>query len=162
MVGPVVQSDLVDILMLFWLYNIVLTAAVSKMYRQILMTESDRSFQRMHWCDSPEKAIVNYNLTSSYLATRVLQKISNECILSSPQASRAIKEDSYVDDFVGGADNIYNAKLLYSDVANTLKCGVMLLSKWCSNSEELCKLFSDTSSKEHYSLELNVSTIFVH
>ena len=45
LVGPTVHSTLIDVLLCFCLYYIALTTDVSRMYRAVELTESDRDYQ---------------------------------------------------------------------------------------------------------------------
>lgn len=47
MVGPTLQQDLISILIKFRIWQYVLTGDVAKMYRQILIDESQRKLQRI-------------------------------------------------------------------------------------------------------------------
>ena len=46
LVGPTVHSSLIDVLIRFRLHRVALTTDVSKMYRAIELTESDRDLHR--------------------------------------------------------------------------------------------------------------------
>lgn len=163
MTGSILQQDLFDILLRFRLHIVVVTADVAKMYRQVLINERDRHFQRILWRDSPNKSLQHYVLNTvtygtgpaSFLATRVLMELANQCASSCPTTSNAIKNDFYVDDFISGADSVEEAKVLCENVSKILEGGGMFLRKWCSNAEELRHFFSCASTENHYSLELN-------
>ncbi|XP_055632709.1 uncharacterized protein LOC129773159 [Toxorhynchites rutilus septentrionalis] len=79
MVGPVVQKDLLDIILRFRVHKCGIVADIAKMYRMIGIHTED---QRILWRDSPiepirtfELATVTYGSASaSYLATKCLQK----------------------------------------------------------------------------------------
>lgn len=49
MVGPTIQSKIFTYLVRFHTYRYVLTADIEKMYRQVLLHEDDRKYQRI--CD---------------------------------------------------------------------------------------------------------------
>ena len=49
LVGPVVQSELLDIIMRFRLYAVAITADVEKMYRPIWVDRKQRDWQRIVW-----------------------------------------------------------------------------------------------------------------
>jgi Pao retrotransposon peptidase len=163
MAGPVLQQDLFDIVLRFRLHMYAMTADVAKMYRQILVEKSDRHFQRIVWRDAPDKSLKHFVLNtvtygmvhSSFLATRVLKVLSTDCAMLYPEASRAIAQDFYMDDFLSGADSVTNAEVLYKSVYKILESGGMYLRKWCSNSEDLRQIFSNSSAESHYSLDLS-------
>ncbi|XP_050532686.1 uncharacterized protein LOC126900792 [Daktulosphaira vitifoliae] len=64
MTGPVVQQELFDIAMRFRYYLYVVTADVAKMFRQVLVHENDRHFQRILWRDAPDKPLQHYVLNT--------------------------------------------------------------------------------------------------
>ncbi|XP_075235031.1 uncharacterized protein LOC142332470 [Lycorma delicatula] len=72
MIGPTVQQDLFSIILRFRVHNYVIT----KMYRQILVTQKDSNLQRMLWRENPEQDLKHYALrtvtcttSASFLAT---------------------------------------------------------------------------------------------
>lgn len=58
--GPTVQDDLVTILMRFRKHQVVITANVEKMFRQIRVAEEDQDWQRIVWRSQPNKALELY------------------------------------------------------------------------------------------------------
>ena len=44
LVGPTIHPPLIDVLLLFQLHRVALTADVSRMYRAVMLPESDRDF----------------------------------------------------------------------------------------------------------------------
>lgn len=81
--GPVIQEELLYILLRFRTYTYVLTADIEKMYRQILVDGSHCDFQRVLWRPEPTQEIKIYRLNTltygtvpaSFLATACLKKI---------------------------------------------------------------------------------------
>lgn len=51
--GPAIQNDLFEILMRFRKYKFVITADVTKMYRQVLVNDSQKPLQRIIWRFQP-------------------------------------------------------------------------------------------------------------
>ena len=100
MIGPIIQDDLVTILMRFRLRQFVFSADVTKMYRQIRVHDDDVHLQRIFWRDSISKPISVYELTTvtygtapaSYLATKCLNVLADECAELFPLASEAIHD----------------------------------------------------------------------
>jgi hypothetical protein len=56
-VGPTLQNDIFNILVRFRKYTYVMTADISKMYRQILIDESQRCYQRIFWRQDPNEEL---------------------------------------------------------------------------------------------------------
>lgn len=75
--GPVVQDDLLNIIIKFRCHTYVVTADVEKMYRQILLKQKDKDLHRIFWRVEPEQEIECFELntitygtaSASYLAT---------------------------------------------------------------------------------------------
>lgn len=78
------QDDLVNILLRFRLYNVVVTADIAKMYRQVIVQENYRDLQRILWRFNSNDDLSQYALntvtygtaSASFLATRCLHQIS--------------------------------------------------------------------------------------
>lgn len=62
LVGPTVHSPLIDVLIRFRQYCIALTSDVSKMYRAVLLDESDKDLHCFVWRAHPEDEIKNYRI----------------------------------------------------------------------------------------------------
>ncbi|XP_025406730.1 uncharacterized protein LOC112680757 [Sipha flava] len=115
--GPVIQPDLFDIVLRFRLHVVVITADVAKMYRQVLVKESDREYQRILWRDSPDKPMGHFRLNTvtygtvpaSFLATRVLKELAIANVSQDPKASNSIMKDFYMDDYISGANDVKEA-----------------------------------------------------
>lgn len=131
LVGPVVQDELLDIVLRFRKFPIALVADIEKMYRQVAVHPEDRPYQRIVWRFDPEQPITTYELAtvtyglapSSFLATRTLLQLADDEGAQFPQASAAIKKHMYVDDFIGGAHTVDDAILLRSDLCKLLLKG---------------------------------------
>ncbi|XP_050063210.1 uncharacterized protein LOC126552533 [Aphis gossypii] len=112
--GPTVQDDLVTILMRFRKHQLVITADVEKMFRQIRVAEEDLDWQRIVWRSQPDKALQLYRLTTvtygttsaSFMATNCLILLSEESKQKYPEASRVIRHDFYMDDLMTGASTV--------------------------------------------------------
>jgi len=103
MVGPLVQQDLISILMRFRTF---ITADIVKMFRQILVDPSQTCLQRILWRSNPGAEISTYELVTltygtspaSYLATRCLLHLADKYASRYPRGSVCLKRDFYVDD----------------------------------------------------------------
>ena len=63
MVGPTLHPTLESIILRFRSYPIALTADISKMYREVELSDSDRDFHRFLWRSTPEEVIRDYRMT---------------------------------------------------------------------------------------------------
>lgn len=140
-VGPVVQDDLLDIMIRFRTYKVAVVGDIAKMYRQVLLHPDDRSLVRIFFRFSPQSPIriyelqtVTYGLApSSYLATRTLQQLADDEGHAYPLGGPALRKNFYVDDFIGGAQTVEEAIHLRSEMSELLGKGGFELRKWTSN-----------------------------
>jgi len=90
------------------------------MYRQVLVHQKDRDFQRILWWFSFDEPVREYRLNTvtygqacaSYLAIRCLRQLAIEGSEWYPLASRTLLNDVYVDDIITGADTVESARTL--------------------------------------------------
>lgn len=143
LVGPVVQNDLLSIVLRFRQYQFVLTGDVKMMYRQILVNPDQRKFQKIFWRSSPLDSLkvftlntVTYGTASApYLATRCLKQLSNDLQTSNPLVANIIANDFYVDDLITGSDSIDSLIQIRKDISSTLNSAGFELRKFMSNNE---------------------------
>lgn len=139
LVGPSVQSDLISILIRFRQHKYVVTADIEKMYRQVLVNESQRQLQQIVWRFEPTHELKRYTLntvtygtaSAPYLATRCIVELGKQC--DDPLIREVIINDMYVDDYLSGNDNITNLIEICRGVIRELKNGQFNLRKWYSN-----------------------------
>nr|CAI5820860.1 unnamed protein product [Callosobruchus analis] len=144
-VGPVLQRDLFSILLSFRKHNAVITADVEKMYRQILVTDADRNFQRIVWRENRDSELKHYRLNTvtygtapaSFLAVRSLHQAANDFEDIYPAATNIIKQDVYMDDLISGSDTVEEVKRLRSEITKILNHACMPLRKWASNKSDV-------------------------
>lgn len=155
MVGPVVQQDLISILMRFRTFIYVFTADIIKMYRQVLVHPSQTGLQRILWRSEHANDIDTYELTTltygrasaSYLATRSLNHLADRYSSRYPIGSKHAKRDFCVDDLLTGADTFQEAMELRDEVIKLLRLGSFELSKWASNCPELLEGIQDRNGE---------------
>ncbi|XP_029163314.1 uncharacterized protein LOC114934768 [Nylanderia fulva] len=156
MIGPTVQQDLISIITRFRTFAYVFTADIVKMYRQILIHESQLHLQRILWRENSNSPVGTYELltvtygTSSapFLATRCLQHLAQKHALDYPAGAQCVLRDFYVDDLLAGANTLSEAERIRDEVIALLKRGQFELGKWSSNCQELLQGISDTTSAE--------------
>ncbi|XP_062704554.1 uncharacterized protein LOC134286876 [Aedes albopictus] len=145
LVGPVVQEDLLSIVMRFRSKPIALVADIEKMYRQIEVHPEDQPLQRILWRKNPADPISTYELrtvtygtaSAPYLATRTLKRLSQDEGEMFPLAKTAVAEDFYVDDFISGAEDVSTALQVRRQTSAMLSSAGFPLRKWASNSPEV-------------------------
>ncbi|XP_011883661.1 PREDICTED: uncharacterized protein LOC105570821, partial [Vollenhovia emeryi] len=164
-VGPVIQEDLMSIVMRFRTYSYVLVADIVKMYRQVLVHPSQTSLQRILWRADPmadvetyELATVTYGTSSaSFLVTRCLKHLAEQYSSRYPLASKCISRDFYVDDLLTGADTIQEAASIRDQTIQLLKKGQFELDKWASNCPQLLESLNNKNC-EPINIDDGVST----
>ncbi|XP_059223205.1 uncharacterized protein LOC131996995 [Stomoxys calcitrans] len=142
MKGPVVQDDLLSIVLRFRCYKYGITADVCKMYRQMWVTEEDANYQAVLWQPPESEAIqvyrlktITYGTTSApYLATRCLNMLGESCVAEYPMAARAIMSDFYMDDLISGTNKEKEIFELYHQLTSAVGTAQLSLRKWYSNS----------------------------
>ncbi|XP_071055137.1 uncharacterized protein [Onthophagus taurus] len=143
--GPVIQSELFALLLRFREYNIVLSADVKQMFRQVLVSEEQREWQRILWRKNMNDKIgifklntVTYGLKpATYLTTRCINAIASEFKEVNPMASDLILKNMYVDDITFGANNMPEALKLKTEISDILENRCFELRKWRSNCSQL-------------------------
>ncbi|XP_035207008.1 uncharacterized protein LOC118181886 [Stegodyphus dumicola] len=141
MTGPRIQQELFPVLVKFRCYPVVVTADIMKMFRQILVNEEDRNFQRIFWRDRPSDPIQEFRLntvtygtaSAPYLATRALYQLAYDEQNNYPLASKAVLQNFFVDDCLVGCSNTEECKNLVNQLLQMLERGGFLLRKWSSN-----------------------------
>lgn len=143
--GPIIQQDLFTILLRFRSHKFVLGADIVKMYRQILVDESDRNLQCILWRNKPEDPIQIFRLTTvtygtksaSYLAIRSLNEIAMIYSEKFRVGSKIILTDFYVDNLLTGNDSLEALQQIKEEIVKILNFGNFPLKKWASNSAKM-------------------------
>lgn len=93
-----------------------------------------------------------YGMASApFLATRCVKQLALEGESSSPQVSKVIHRNFYVDDLLSGSNTIEENIQLSQQVSVVLRSGCFELRKWRFNSPEvLSSLESSSSSNEFH------------
>lgn len=162
--GPKLQQDIVDIILHFRLHEIVFSADIRMMYRQILLHPLDRQYQLIVWrdhvkeqgtyrvqgdntqCDDhiqPEIQQFQLNTlsygvtTAAFLAMRCLHELAYQHQETHPRASQILLQDIFVDDIVTGASSLNEAQDIKYELVDLLNKGEFELRKWISNEPQL-------------------------
>lgn len=154
-IGPVIQRELFEIILNFRQHNVAFCSDVLKMYRQVLVSETDRNFQRIVWRESPDQILKHYRLNTvtygtapaSFLAVRCLFRAAEQYERVYPEASRTIKRDFYMDDLISGAESVETAFELIKQITEILNEYKLPLHKWCSNATTLLNNSTDEDKK---------------
>lgn len=165
--GPTIQDDLICLIARFRVHKYALSADVTKMYRQIWIAEKDRPLQKILWRKRPDDSLEEYHLktvtygtkAASFLATACLSKLADENTNQYPAASKAIKNDFYMDDYLGGANTITEAICLRDNIINIMSSAGFLLRKSVSNDLRLLENIPNKDNDPLHVLNLNGCTI---
>lgn len=157
LVGPVVQSDLISILLKFRTFKYAFSADIIKMYRQILINDEQAPLQRIFWREKESDPINTYELrtltygtaSASYLATRCLNYLAEIKQQQFPLGAEAIINDFYVDGLLTGANSIEEAIIKRDQIISILQSGGLTLSKWSANHHQLLNNLSETSMPQN-------------
>ncbi|GBN43942.1 hypothetical protein AVEN_268195-1 [Araneus ventricosus] len=143
--GGTVQQELFSIISRFRTCKYASSADIQKMYRQILVDESDRDLERILWRPNEFAPVETYRLRTvtygrtcaPFSATRALKALAEEEQSEFPQAAATLLTDVYVDDILSGSNNLEESKALQHQLIQLLKKGGMELHKLVSNHPEL-------------------------
>lgn len=159
--GPTVQSELFTVLLKFRTFKYILTTDITKMYRQTKVHPEHRPLLRILWRDKPNMDFVHiemkrlvYGTTSAaFLATRCLVQLVSDEGAPYPLASRAILNNSYVDDVLTGASDCASLFKLYTKLNQLLVLGGYELHKWFSNHPEILNIIPE-SKREKVNIDI--------
>lgn len=143
--GPKLQADINQILINFRLHEVCLSADICKMYRQILIHESQRPYQHILWRNSHDQPIQVYELntvtygvaSSPYLAIKVLHTLADDEADTYPTASKVLKRGFFMDDLLWSEPTIAEALQMQKDLRALLESAGLVLRKWSSNSPKV-------------------------
>ncbi|XP_049316212.1 uncharacterized protein LOC109579356 [Bactrocera dorsalis] len=168
--GPKLQRDIFDIILKWRLWEVVITADVEKMFRQIKIAKKDQEYHRIVWRENNMQKIDEYELTTvtyvtasaPYLAVRTLIEIANKCPIEKLQ--KIIKEDFYMDDLMTGANSVEECKYIQRNISKHLQEFGFHLRKWLSNQNSITNNISNTGDNEVIQIEENeaVKTLGLH
>nr|XP_018900622.1 PREDICTED: uncharacterized protein LOC109032781 [Bemisia tabaci] len=117
------------------------------MYRMILIAPEDRSLQRILWRENPNDSVKVFELNTvtygtgpaPFLAIRALQESANIQEENLPIGAYHVKKSFYVDDFLGRADTVEEARQVKKEVEAVTSSNNFLLRKWASNDSTILK-----------------------
>lgn len=164
-VGPKLQLDIQDLLLGFRLHPIVFTCDIQAMYRNILVAPEDRQYQHILWRPDSSQPLLEYELKtvtfglppSPFLALRVIKQLALDEQHNFPRASKILLESTYVDDLLGGENDISLAIQLRDELIALLKAGGFTLRKWASSHPEILQDLSNNLSETPHLLGASTS-----
>lgn len=172
LVGPVVQDDLISILIRFRQHKYIISADIEKMFRQITVAEHQRPLQQIIWRYNPTEPLQTYTLntvtygtaSAPFLATRCIKQIGLDCQNTQNHSdsydhklvSEIILHDFYCDDLLTGIDDESVLLEIAKGVFSELQKYQFPLRKWQSNCPAvLNKLGFNDSDSTTFNLSSN-------
>ncbi|XP_063910744.1 uncharacterized protein LOC135127960 [Zophobas morio] len=145
LIGPKLQADIAQLLLVFRMKPVAFTCDIRQMYRQILIAPEHRRFQLIRFRFDASDPIQSYQLntvtygvaSAPFLAIRTLLHLADLGHLQFPLASKALRENLYVDDLVCCSESLEEATELKSQLIQLLSSACFELRKWASNCVEL-------------------------
>ena len=144
--GPVLQPNLVSIIIRFRFHRVALMADIKKMFLEIKLARQDQDVHRFLWrnCDKrvePKSVLYDTShfgaVSSPFEAIATVQYHAEINKVTFPNASEIIKDDMYVDDCLTGAKDSESAFRLYQESTDMMKAGGFELAKWSRNSRDV-------------------------
>lgn len=159
--GPILQDDLFSIMVRFRTHTYVISADITKMYRQVLVHEKDQAWQLIIWRENESNPLEYYKLLTltygttcaSYLAIKALQTLADQHKDELPLAAAVAKRDFNVDDVMTGADNLETAVTLQQQLVELTEKAHFHLHKWCANHPALLEKIP--KNRQEVSLDFN-------
>nr|XP_039272270.1 uncharacterized protein LOC120346573 [Styela clava] len=163
--GPDMANGLLSVLLRFRMYKYGITADIEAMFLQARVTPRDVDALRfLFWPDGDlTKTPVDHqmlvhcfgNTSSPFCANYCLRRTAEDFGKDFPSdISDNIKDNSYIDDFLLGADSISEGKRIVKQTSELTECGGFHLNKWRSNSEEI---ISCVPEKDRAQIQANVN-----
>ncbi|XP_065368859.1 uncharacterized protein LOC135961295 [Calliphora vicina] len=145
--GPILQTDLVTLILKWRFFQYVFNADISKMYRQILLKPEHRPFQKIVFRSSETNQIEDFQLKTvtfglncaPYLALRTILQLADDEEQRFPLGSQILRESMYVDDALVGTHTISDALAARDQLIGILLTAGFDLRKWTSNSKQILK-----------------------
>ncbi|XP_075163135.1 uncharacterized protein LOC142235763 [Haematobia irritans] len=155
--GPILQQDLIVLILRWRFYRYVFNGDITKMYRQILVHPDHRPFQRILFRKDPNDCIKDYQLDTvtfgvncaPFLAIRTIRQLADDIRSTYPLASDILMNSMYVDDALAGGHCIVDAIESRDQLIAALKSAGFSMRKWTSNSKQVlsglppCQLLSE-------------------
>ena len=163
-IGPDLSQNLVRIIFRFREKPFGMSADIEAMFLQVQVPPEDAKYLRFVWREnqSDDKSMYEYTRhifgakDSATCANYALQRTAMDNEEEFPVASRFVKRNFYMDDFLYSAENIQGAKSLKQNLISFLQKGGFKLSKWQSIVKEMCEKDSDVESVTVLGLEWNL------
>ena len=168
--GPKFHQLILDLLIRFRCYKVALIADMEKAFLMIAVNEKDRDVLRFLWVDDVTKdepevrvyrfARVVFGVSSSpFLLNATVKYHLERFINTNEDVVKRLRQSTYVDDIITGADTDEEAYELYVQAKEIFRQGGFNLRKFLSNSTELQTKINETeSASDSNSPPINATT----
>ena len=142
MKGPDLLNNLFGVILRFRENAVAVSGDISKMYHRVLIPEADQHIHRFLWRNmetarDPDVYVKNVltfgDKPAPAMALTALRKTADEEASSYPEAAKALKKNTYVDDICDSVPSVPKAKQLTSDLDKILAKGGFQVKGWSSN-----------------------------
>ena len=141
--GPDLLQNLIGIFFRFREQKIAITADIEAMFLQVKVPPEDCKVLRFLWRDNPNEPIKVYEFGRHIFGAKslptcanfALQQVAKDNAHESPQITKLIMRNFYMDDFVKSVTSAEQAIEIYNMLRAMLERGGFHLTKWISNCE---------------------------
>ncbi|XP_062535245.1 uncharacterized protein LOC134204441 [Armigeres subalbatus] len=166
MKGPDLLTSLSSVLFRFRQREVAITGDLKEMFHQIIIRPEDRQAQRFLWRDNSEDPAEEYvmdvatfgSTCSPCSAQYVKNKNAEEWKHVYPEASAAIVENTYVDDYANSSDTVDEAACLAVEVKEIHASAGFEIRNWLSNSKQVLQRIGEQSTESSKSFIAEKST----
>ena len=153
--GPNRLNDLFAILLRFRRFHYAFTADISEMFLRIRLTEADKRYHRFWWNENfwQWNRILFGNRASPDISQKVITTHALKMKESYPEASRALIEDTYMDDTIVSRPSEEECVKIVETLPKVTEGMDMKIQKFYSNSRLALKSLPENllSTKVHFS-----------
>ncbi|XP_058987604.1 uncharacterized protein LOC131806835 [Musca domestica] len=143
--GPILQNDLMLLIIRWRFYRYVFNGDIEKMYRQIWLNGDHTRFQRLVFRKDPKAELKNFELKTvtfgvncaPFLAIRTLLRLASDVEEELPLAAKILRRMMYVDDALAGAHELELAIEARDQFVCALSSAGFSMRKWTSNNEKI-------------------------
>ncbi|XP_075162768.1 uncharacterized protein LOC142235399 [Haematobia irritans] len=155
--GPDFLSSLPAILFKFREKSVALCGDVEQMFHQVYIRNEDRQVQRFLWrnCNvekEPDIYVMNVMIFGASCAPCISQYVKNKnaskFINKLPEASSAVIENHYVDDFLYSTDTVDQAVQIAKQVQYIQRQAGFNLRNWTSNKSDVISCLGNSSESD--------------
>ena len=143
--GPDMLQNLIDVLLRFRQHQFTVSADIEGMFLQVGISDCDQSSLRFLWREGPTINILVYQNTrhifgakdSPKCANYALQRTAPDNVSQYPEATKAVLENFYVDDYLVSVESPGRALKRSKELVHLLHLGGFKLTKFVSNVQDL-------------------------